>query len=176
MVSSEVPPRYTPSCTRFNFIGTIATMKLSDTNELLSHHTYLLTGSDSAHSTLISLLEKNNLVTNTNPDFFDRPYETFTIDNARELKLFHNTRPVTPDGKKIFVLRMNGITVEAQNALLKLFEEPADYAHFFIIISSAHLLLPTVKSRMRSLELGKDLRSAILPDEKNQKEKNRPIS
>ena len=43
---------------------------------------------------------------------------------------------------------MNGITVEAQNALLKLLEEPPVYAHFFLIIPSAHLLLPTVKSRL----------------------------
>ncbi len=47
---------------------------------------------------------------------------------------------------------MNGITVEAQNALLKLFEEPSVYAHFFVIIPSAHLLLPTVKSRIRIIE------------------------
>jgi hypothetical protein len=31
---------------------------------------------------------------------------------------------------------------------LKLLEEPALYAHFFFIVPSAHLLLPTVKSRM----------------------------
>lgn len=119
----------------------------------LSHHAYLLIGSDSVRADLVSILEKNHKITaRANPDFFDRTYQNFTIDDAREVKTFHGTRPVTETGKKIFVLVMNGATVEAQNALLKLLEEPADYAHFFIIIPSTHLLLPTVKSRMQILE------------------------
>jgi len=46
---------------------------------------------------------------------------------------------------------MNGITVEAQNALLKLFEEPGEQARFFLILPSAHLLIPTIKSRIQFL-------------------------
>ncbi|MEA2715530.1 MAG: polymerase subunit delta [Candidatus Parcubacteria bacterium] len=115
----------------------------------LSHHAYCLIGSDAAHSELLSCLEKEHgLSATANPDFFDRHYENFTIDDARELKSIHETRPVRSAGKKIFVLTMNGITVEAQNALLKLLEEPAVYAHFFLIVPSKHLLLPTVKSRL----------------------------
>ena len=49
---------------------------------------------------------------------------------------------------------MDNANIEAQNALLKLLEEPAEYAHFYIIIPSAHLLLPTVKSRLLFLDLG----------------------
>jgi hypothetical protein len=37
--------------------------------------------------------------------------------------------------------------------MLKLLEEPAEYAHYFLIIPSAHLLLPTVKSRMSVIDL-----------------------
>jgi len=124
-------------------------------SKLLSHHAYYLIGSNSVRVDLLSILEKTHkIISQGNPDFFDRAYETFTIDDAREVKHFHGTRPVTKDGKKIFILRVNGITVEAQNALLKLLEEPGEYAHFFIVISSAHLLLPTVKSRMQELKLG----------------------
>ena len=50
-------------------------------------------------------------------------------------------------------MQMNGITVEAQNSLLKLLEEPAKHAHFFVIIPSTHLLLPTMKSRMSLLDM-----------------------
>jgi DNA polymerase III delta prime subunit len=121
----------------------------------LSHHAYYLIGSDSVRTDLLSLLEKTHQIKpQANPDFFDRVYETFVIDDAREVKTFHGMRPVTETGKKVFVLQMNGITVEAQNALLKLLEEPAEYAHFFIVIPSAHLLLPTVKSRMRFVSSG----------------------
>jgi DNA polymerase III delta prime subunit len=115
----------------------------------LSHHAYYLIGSDPARTELVSTLEKKHKIqTRGNPDFFDRKYETFTIDDARAVKSLAETKPVNESGKKIFVLTMNGITVEAQNALLKLLEEPSEYAHFFLIIPSAHLLLSTVKSRM----------------------------
>jgi DNA polymerase III delta prime subunit len=123
--------------------------------DILSHHAYLIVGGDSVKAELISMLEKNYEVKiHSNPDFFDRVYETFTIDDARELKSLANMRPVTDSDKKIFILMMNGITVEAQNALLKLLEEPPEYVHFFLIIPSAHLLLPTVKSRMSMIDAG----------------------
>lgn len=128
-------------------------MNLDKSISVLSHHAYLIVGSDSIRADLVSILEKNHkIVARANPDFFDKSYETFTIDNAREVKSFHGMKPVTETSKKIFILVMNGATVEAQNALLKLLEEPAEYAHFFIIISSAHLLLPTVKSRVQIIE------------------------
>ena len=119
----------------------------------LSHHAYYLIGGDSVRAELISTLKGEHLIQiKGNPDFFDRAYETFTIDEAREIKSLAETKPVNSSGKKIFILTMNGITVEAQNALLKLLEEPAEYAHFFLIIPLAHLLLLTVRSRMQVVE------------------------
>jgi hypothetical protein len=122
----------------------------------LSHHANLLIGTIATRDQLISILESDHkIIIQGNPDFFIRNYETFTIDDARDIRSLHNSRPLldTDDrnpgaGKKFFVLTMNGITVEAQNAMLKLLEEPAEYAYFFLIIPSAHLLIPTVKSRM----------------------------
>ncbi len=128
--------------------------------DFLSHHAYCLIGGDSARAGLIlSLGKKHKVKTRGNPDFFDRTYQVFTIDDARELKALAMTRPTmntdkkdTAAGTKIFILTMNGITVEAQNALLKLLEEPPEYAHIFLIIPSAHLLLPTVKSRLSMID------------------------
>jgi DNA polymerase III gamma/tau subunit len=122
---------------------------------------------DSTHirAELLSLLEKtHNIKPHANADFFDRTYEVFTIDDAREVKTFHHIRPMIETGKKIVLLHMNGITIEAQNALLKLLEEPAEYAHFFLIIPSAHMLLPTVKSRMRELKISKETKSKKIPN------------
>ncbi len=123
----------------------------------LSHHAYYLVGEDSAHVELTTALAKQHKIKiHGNPDFSDRKYEIFTIDDARELKTSAEMRPTSgdvttgadADAKKIFVVQMNSVTVEAQNALLKLLEEPASYVHFFLIVPSAHLLLPTVKSRL----------------------------
>ncbi len=123
----------------------------------LSHHAYCLVGGQSLVSELKSVLEKKHKISaQANPDFFDRAYNNFTIDDARDIKSLAGTRPIGESAKKIFILQMNGITVEAQNALLKLLEEPSDYAHFFLIIPSTHLLLPTIKSRISFIETSAD--------------------
>jgi DNA polymerase III delta prime subunit len=130
-------------------------MDLSKSIGNLTHHAYAIIGSKTTRSDLVLALETAHKISfRANPDFFDRTYETFTIDDAREVKTFHETRPMNVGAKKIFILSMDGITIEAQNALLKLLEEPAEYAHFFLIIPSAHLLLPTVKSRLHIVEGG----------------------
>ena len=121
----------------------------------LSHHAYALIGGETVQSELIGILENEYAIKmRGNQDFFNKSYVNFTIDDAREIKSLHSTRPVVEGGKKIFILKMDSITVEAQNAMLKLLEEPSEYAHFFLIIPSAHLLLPTIKSRMQILNVG----------------------
>jgi DNA polymerase III delta prime subunit len=128
------------------------TMNLVSSLESLSHHAYLLVGTSFLHTDLFSLLEEvHQIPIHANPDFYNRRYETFAIDDSREIRSLHDTRPIGISGKKIFILTMNGATVEAQNALLKLLEEPAEYAHFFLIVPSEHLLLPTIKSRMLTI-------------------------
>ncbi len=128
-------------------------MSLSSNFKTLSHHAYCLVGGESLRTELKGLLEsEHGISAQGNPDFFDKTYANLVIDDTREVKTFHTTKPIGKSGKKIFILTMNGITIEAQNALLKLLEEPAEYAHFFLIISSSHLLLPTVKSRLKMLE------------------------
>ncbi len=129
----------------------------------LSHHAYCLVGGSSVKTELISMLEKAfKIKTRGNPDFFHYDYETFTIDDARAIKSLAITRPVTDlDGKKMFVLQMNGVTIEAQNALLKLLEEPPEYAHFFLVIPSAHLLLPTVRSRMAVIDVNENAKNGV---------------
>lgn len=123
--------------------------------DLLSHHAYLIVGGQTERQSLIERLgTSQKIATNGNPDFFDRQYETFTIDDAREIKSHAETRPVGLDDKKVFLLVMNAITLEAQNALLKILEEPGEYVHFFLIIPSAHLLIPTVKSRLSLWNFG----------------------
>ena len=127
---------------------------MSSSLKSLSHHAYYLVGSAPIHAELLYVLEKDHSIpVKANPDLFNRSYINFTIEDARELKLSAGTRPIGATGKKVFVLMMNSITAEAQNALLKLLEEPSDYSHFFLIVPSAHILLPTVKSRMQSLQI-----------------------
>lgn len=157
----------------FRFMYNVG-MSLSDSLKQLNHHASLLIGSEETRAELVSILEKKHKIeTRGNPDFFDLRYIIYGITDARMLIDLASTRPVDPKGLKIFILTMNGITVEAQNALLKLLEEPAEYVRFFLIVPSAHLLLPTVRSRMSMLSNGDaSAKGSALP----QKEANEFVS
>ena len=124
-------------------------MDLSESLGNLSHHAYALVGEDSVRLSLLSFLQREQGVSmQGNPDLFVRKYDVLTIDDARSLKDAHAKRPFADNGRTFFVLEIDSITHEAQNALLKMFEEPNEYARFFLVIPSEELLLPTLRSRL----------------------------
>ncbi len=126
----------------------------------LSYHSYCIIGGEAEKAALLFTLDSEfGIIKKANQDFFEKSYENFSIDDARALKLVHEMRPVSAMGKKIFIIKTDSINTEAQNALLKLLEEPADYAYFFIIIPSINILLPTVKSRLHFIEIKKTEKS-----------------
>lgn len=119
----------------------------------LEYNAYALIGDTSVADALMAVLEIDfGIYKVANQDFSYGKYENLTIDDARSIKKMHESRPVTAQGKKIFVIVANNINTEAQNALLKLLEEPASYAYFFIIIPQSGLLLPTVRSRLHFVQ------------------------
>lgn len=81
-----------------------------------------------------------------NPDVSIERYETMGIDDARVLKERASTKPLGKE--RFFIISFGFMTVEAQNALLKLFEEPGENVYFFLITQSAAGLLPTLRSRL----------------------------
>lgn len=83
------------------------------------------------------------------PDYSHWKGNSFGIDDAHILKNRHCK--VNMDGMQIFIIEALTMTHEAQNALLKLFEEPRGETHFFVIVPNARFLLPTVRSRMQLL-------------------------
>lgn len=122
----------------------------------LNHHAYCLIGASSLLQELIAELEDvHKIEAQGNPDFYQKYFANFAIDDARELMSFHEMRPVHISGKKIMIVHADNINMEAQNALLKLLEEPAEYAHFFIIVPSRHLLIPTIQSRLSFVDAQK---------------------
>jgi len=120
------------------------------------HHAYLIEGEKSLIvSHILGFVEKDlEHPVKGNPDFHHHVFETLAIDDARMLRDMQADRPVAYP-KKIFVIEFVFATVEAQQALLKTFEEPTPDTHFFIVVPSADVLLPTVRSRfyfLKSLE------------------------
>lgn len=82
-----------------------------------------------------------------NTDVREFAFETMGIDDARLLQQGALTKPQS--GKNIFIISSNFIGSEAQNALLKLLEEPIADTYFFFIMNETSSVFPTVLSRVR---------------------------
>ena len=74
----------------------------------------------------------------------------FSVDEARMLTDVVNRMPVAGD-KKLVIAVAERIFHEAQNALLKAFEEPPEGTYLILIIPSEGTLLPTLRSRLLPL-------------------------
>jgi DNA polymerase III delta prime subunit len=71
----------------------------------------------------------------------------FSIDDARELTRTSQWQPFEGSAR-VFVIVTNDVAIEAQNALLKLFEEPPVHAQFYLVLKPSAFLLPTLYSRL----------------------------
>ena len=122
------------------------------------HHAYLIEGDISASIARVSDFLENelNFSTKGNPDFWQGIFGSFGIDDARDIKEIQS-RKSFGGGKKIFILACNSATTEAQNSLLKMFEEPTQNTHFFVLARSSDIFLPTLKSRMMIVKGGSEL-------------------
>ncbi len=121
-------------------------MKINSNN---LHHAYVIAGKREDILANLSAFIENDLkiAIKGNPDVWHQEHDTFTIDEARKLRELQSNKALS-DSKKIFIIALNGITVEAQNSLLKVFEEPTPQTHFFIIAPSSEIFLPTFRSRV----------------------------
>ncbi len=113
------------------------------------HHGYIVEGDRGAALAAVRIFLENEagVSISGNPDVFIRSCETLTIDDARALKEAQVQKGVGGRGR-VFVLAAEFFPTEAQNALLKTFEEPSEGAHFFLIVASREILLPTLRSRL----------------------------
>jgi hypothetical protein len=111
------------------------------------HHAYLIEGEHAAVLPVVLAFLHDTLAVDhaANPNVSQELYELFTIDHARSLRTRQSERG---NGKKFFILGIRFFTREAEHALLKMFEEPSTDTHFFLIMPSADMLLPTLRSRL----------------------------
>ncbi len=79
-----------------------------------------------------------------------REYDRMSINDARVLKNEVLFKPLET-ACRVFVITTASILPEAQNALLKLFEEPNHHTRFYIIVPREDMLIPTLRSRLQFL-------------------------
>lgn len=75
------------------------------------------------------------------------------IDKIRAIRQIAPIKPNDLDFHVFLINNAQNMTIQAQNALLKLLEEPPAAAYFFLICESASSLLSTVRSRAPILRL-----------------------
>ncbi len=119
------------------------------------HHAHIIEGVyDEVVPMLLSAIERHmGIVMKGNPDLTVSEYQSFGIAESRELSLRQSRAGFGDSTKgnplqKIFIISAKSFTREAQNALLKTFEEPTSGTHFFIIIPRLDTILSTLKSRV----------------------------
>ena len=113
------------------------------------HHAYGLWGERQAvKAELLTFLTKDlKFPVLNNPDFWQGEFNVFKMADSRRLNQAHLNRPVKYD-RKIFIILANALTRDAQNSLLKIFEEPRADSTFFLLLPAVTDLLPTLQSRL----------------------------
>jgi len=123
------------------------------------HHANLVISNGDILDEILKLVERLGVKTSGNENFIFEQKNKFLIKDAK--RIFDTQLRKTPEGElQIFILSFNFITREAQNSLLKMFEEPKERTHFFIIAPSENIFLETILSRVSVLEI-QDLRIKI---------------
>ncbi len=73
-------------------------------------------------------------------------HTVFDIDTARDIQSWASS---PYNGKKIALLSFHTMTLPAQNALLKILEDPYQGVQFILVTSNSESLIPTLRSRLQ---------------------------
>ncbi|MCA9352356.1 hypothetical protein KC866_03115 [Patescibacteria group bacterium] len=105
-----------------------------------SHHAYGIESDQDIIAQTKSVIPKDEC-----SYIFDRHYDSFKIDDARAIKSLQAEKT---EKAAVFIISFTVINNEAQNALLKVLEEPTANTYFILIFPNAKKLLPTLQSRL----------------------------
>src|SRR3990167_9313255 len=78
---------------------------------------------------------------------------TIGIEDVRNIQKNLLLKPATGKSKAIIFNNADSLTLQAQNSLLKILEEPPDHTVIILHVSSKQQTLPTILSRCKIFEL-----------------------
>lgn len=113
---------------------------------------YLIRGNEHTLKKLVDTLEKEQVTSRGSSDLYVRTYRKFGVDEAEDLRARARSKSTT-GGHRIFAFFAPSMTIESQNALLKTLEEPSSDALFFLVTPSPEILLPTIRSRVQTIDI-----------------------
>ena len=99
---------------------------------------------DMSSSQLITVLPEKN-------EKIDVEKGSITVDSIR--RLYDVTRTIEPAGRIIVIDYTERMAPAAQNAFLKLLEEPTDGTRFMLLTHQPDLILPTIASRSQRIDV-----------------------
>ncbi|MEN9405217.1 MAG: hypothetical protein RLY47_176 [Candidatus Parcubacteria bacterium] len=109
----------------------------------LNHHAFLIPHN---YASIRDALREQLNVGDDAPEIIEMVEGTFPIDSVRQL--IDLALRKSEERGQVFLVAFDSILPPAQNALLKVLEEPVPRTHFFLITANPHTLLPTVLSRL----------------------------
>src|SRR5205814_5013830 len=100
--------------------------------------------------------KETRLFVQTHPDVLvippDPPQMMIKVDQVRRVIEHIYFRP-SEARERVFIFTDSAFMKEAANSLLKVLEEPPDFATIFLLAENAGELLPTIRSRCMTLSL-----------------------
>lgn len=118
----------------------------------MNHHAYFYAGDrEEGISTALTFGERGlGLSGSANPDIITLRHDLFSVEDARGvINIVHRT---STTGTKLIIIATHRIFHEAQNALLKVFEEPPPGTYLVLIVPTEGNIIPTLRSRLLPLE------------------------
>lgn len=117
-----------------------------------------------------SMREENVAAIRENALFGPAPHgASYYVATVRSIAEASVTRPYRDGGRKVFIITdadRLASAIEAQNALLKMLEEPPEGTHFILTTSAPQKLLDTIRSRATEMSLSPltedDVRSILV--------------
>ncbi|MDD3766554.1 MAG: AAA family ATPase [Eubacteriales bacterium] len=122
-------------------------------------HAYIFSGSKGIGKTTTALefaailteqkkpSEQADVIYVTNEHYGIKDKAAVSVDTVRAARVDMFTKPYVADRKVFIFPNAETMTVGAQNALLKVFEEPPSYCVIILITQNENMLLPTIRSR-----------------------------
>ena len=112
-----------------------------------------------------SCIPCRKMASGNHPDYItvDDEKKTVSVDLIRQARGDMFIRPNESEHKIYVIPRAQDMGIPAQNALLKILEEPPEYGVFLLLTDNPEKLLPTVRSRCRELAL-RPLKEDVLMD------------
>lgn len=118
----------------------------------MAHHAYFITGEreQGIERALLHAESELGLARENNPDLIVLRHGLFSVEDARKLSDLAYRAAMNGEQKAIVVSALR-LFHEAQNAMLKIFEEPPAGTTLMLVIPSEGMLLPTLRSRLLPL-------------------------